>query len=51
MTDNSIPSPNQPIEKGRWARFRESDFFYSFKRSFGAGMEFSLINALPPGRP
>ena len=40
MTDASIETAR---DKGRWERFRESDFFYNFKRSPVAMVSFAVV--------
>ena len=42
MTDTSLPTSTKAADKGRWERFRESDFFYSFKRSPVAIVSFAV---------
>ncbi len=46
MTDTSAPAPAETGEKSRWTRFRESDFFYAFKRSPVAVVSFSVTMLL-----
>ena len=48
MTDAPIPTDEtmQIVEKGRWHRFRQSDFFYSFKRSPVAVVSFTVVAIL-----
>ncbi|MEQ9694390.1 ABC transporter permease [Shimia sp. SDUM112013] len=44
MTD--APMTEQAHDKGRWERFRESDFFYAFKRSPVAIISFAVVCVL-----
>lgn len=46
MSDIPVPIPPKPIEKGRWTRFRESDFFYAFSRSPVAIVSFAIVALL-----
>ncbi|MBT8417388.1 MAG: ABC transporter permease [Silicimonas sp.] len=43
MTDTPIPTQIKAVEKGRWERFRASDFFYAFKRSPVALVSFTVV--------
>ncbi|WP_413717774.1 ABC transporter permease [Silicimonas sp. MF1-12-2] len=43
MSDASRPIDSKPVEKGRWARFRDSDFYYSFRRSPVAMVSFAVV--------
>ena len=43
MSDASRPIDETPAEKGRWARFRDSDFYYSFRRSPVAMVSFAVV--------
>jgi peptide/nickel transport system permease protein len=46
MTDFPAPDISTQVEKGRWTRFRESDFFYAFKRSPVAMVSFAAVMLL-----
>jgi len=47
MTDATQQAPAEPVrEKGNWERFRESDFFYNFKRSPVAIVSFVVVAVL-----
>ncbi len=46
MSDNSLNAPIAPVDKSRWTRFRESDFFYAFKRSPVAVVSFAVVALL-----
>ncbi len=46
MADLSTSAPTKPGRKGRWARFADSDFFYSFKRSPVAVVSFTVTMLL-----
>lgn len=43
MTDAPLPATSKRQEKGRWERFRESDFFFAFKRSPVALVSFTIV--------
>jgi len=43
MTDTPAPTPTVAKEKSRWQSFRESDFFYAFKRSPVAIISFTVV--------
>lgn len=43
MSDASMPVSVETKDKGRWTRFRESDFFHSFKRSPVALVSFAVV--------
>ncbi len=46
MTDTPAPMPTNSRDKSRWKRFRESDFFYAFKRSPVAIISFTVVSIL-----
>ena len=46
MAETSHTVDVAPREKGRWQRFRESDFFYAFKRSPVAVGSFIVVAIL-----
>ncbi len=46
MAETSIPTPAPVADKSRWTRFRESDFFYSFRRSPVAIVSFAVTALL-----
>ncbi len=43
MVETSIPGAPKAVEKGRWTRFRESDFFFAFKHSPVALVSFAVV--------
>ena len=43
MTDTPLPETGIAKEKGRWRRFLDSDFFYSFRRSPVAIVSFVVV--------
>ena len=43
MTDTPLPDTEVAGEKGRWRRFLDSDFFYSFQRSPVAVVSFAVV--------
>ena len=44
MTDAALTP--ETTDKGRWERFRESDFYYNFKRSPVALVSFAVVSIL-----
>ena len=46
MTDTPVPNQTKPQDKGRWAVFRDSDFYYSFNRSPVAVASFAVVVVL-----
>ncbi|MDJ1006989.1 MAG: ABC transporter permease [Paracoccaceae bacterium] len=43
MAELRVETVERAVEKGNWQRFRESDFFYSFKRSPVAIVSFAVV--------
>ena len=47
MTDTTrLLEASKAVEKGRWTRFRESDFFYAFRKSPVAIVSFAVVALL-----